>query len=364
MANVPVPRGIDDVTPEWLTAALGEGGLDVRVASLTKENIGEGVGVNGVTTRLRVDYEPGSAQGPASLVLKLPAALPASKEIGLRLGFYENEIRFYDEMASSVSVNLPRHYYTGMDKERQDYALLLEDMAPAAPGDDIASCSWEEALSIVDELPKLHAPWWNSPKLASFEWLPTGEPNVEAANARFQETLFPATMKNYGDTLSETAKRVSEKYSRGLVHIVKQMTASPFTLTHSDYRLVNMLLGGPEGDRRITVLDWQRVALGKGPIDVAFFTVLSLEPEVRRAWQWDLVERYHAGLLEYGIRDYSLEECKRDYRLCAFAPSRIALAHGSRPRDALGGPVGERLQSTLVARAAAAMEDLDMEEFL
>ena len=75
MANVPVPRGIDDVTPEWLTAALGEGGLDVRVAALTKENIGEGVGVNGVTTRLRVDYEPGSAQGPASLVLKLPAAL-------------------------------------------------------------------------------------------------------------------------------------------------------------------------------------------------------------------------------------------------------------------------------------------------
>ena len=215
--------------------------------ALTKENIGEGVGVNGVTTRLRVDYEPGSAQGPASLVLKLPAALPASKEIGLRLGFYENEIRFYDELASSVSVNLPRHYYTGMDKERQDYALLLEDMAPAAPGDDIASCSWEEELSIVDELPKLHAPWWNSPRLASFAWLPVGEPNVEAANARFQEMLFPATMKNYGDTLSETAKRVSEKYSRGLVHIVKQMTASPFTLTHSDYRLVNMLLGGYQG---------------------------------------------------------------------------------------------------------------------
>ena len=251
-----------------------------------------------------------------------------------------------------------------MDKERQDYALLLEDMAPATPGDDIASCSWEEALSIVDELPKLHAPWWNSPKLASFTWLPIGEPNVEAANARFQDMLFPATMKNYGDTLSETAKRVSEKYSRGLVHIVKQMTASPFTLTHSDYRLVNMLLGGTEGERRVTVLDWQRVALGKGPIDVAFFTVLSLEPEVRRAWQWDLVERYHAGLLQHGIQNYSLGECKRDYRLCAFAPTRIALAHGSRPRDALGGPVGERLQSTLMARAAAAMEDLDMEEFL
>ena len=88
---------------------------------------------------------------------------------------------------------------------------------------------------------------------------------MEAANARFQETLFPATMKNFGDTLSETAKRVSEKYSRGLVHIVRQMTVVPYALTHSDYRLVNMLLGGPpSATGKITVLDWQRVALGKG----------------------------------------------------------------------------------------------------
>ena len=364
MEHAAVPRSIEDVTPEWLTAALREGGLDVRVAALSAESIGEGVGVNGLTSRLRVAYETGSDEGPSSLVLKLPATHPASKAIGLRLGFYENEVRFYDELAGNVSVNLPRCYYTGMDKERQDFALLLEDMAPALPGDDIASCSWDEAAAIVDELPKLHVPWWNSDLLPTLEWLPVGEPNIEAANQRFQDTLFPATMKNYGDTLSPTAYRVSEKYSRELVHIVRQMTAAPYTLTHSDYRLVNMLLGGDALSPVVTVLDWQRVALGKGPIDVAFFTVLSLTPETRRAWQWDLVERYHAGLVERGIRDYSLEECQRDYRLCAFAPSRIALAHGSRPPEQLEGEAGRLLQATLVERAAAAMEDLDMEEFL
>ncbi|MDE2968499.1 MAG: DUF1679 domain-containing protein [Chloroflexota bacterium] len=364
MASVAVPTGIQDVTAEWLTSALREGGLDVRVAALSAESIGEGAGVNGLTSRVRVEYESGSDDGPASFVLKLPPTHPASKEIGLRLGFYENEIRFYDELAENVSVNLPRHYYTGMNKERHDYALLLEDMAPAQPGDDIASCSWEAAAAIVDELPKLHVPWWNSELLPTLEWLPVGEPNIEAANQRFQETLFPATMNNYGDTISPTAYRVAEKYSRGLVHIVRQMTAAPYTLTHSDYRLVNMLLGGTDGELRVTVLDWQRVALGKGPIDVAFFCVLSLAPETRRAWQWELVERYHAGLVEQGVRDYSLEECRRDYRLCAFAPTRIALAHGSRPPEQLDGEAGRLLQATLMARAAAAMEDLDMEEFL
>ena len=362
LATVAVPASIEDVTAEWLTAALRGSGLDVRVASVTAESIGEGFGVNGMTSRLRVEYSGGD--GPPSFVMKLPATMPESKAIGLRLGFYENEIRFYNELAGGVSVNLPRHYYTGMDKERQDYALLLEDMAPAVPGDDIASCSLEDAQLIVDELPKLHVPWWNSERLPKLGWLPIGEPNIEAANLRFQETLFPATMGHYGDTLSPTAYRVAEKYSRGLVHIVRQMTAAPYTLTHSDYRLVNMLLGGTEGDRRITVLDWQRVALGKGPIDVAFFTVLSLPTETRRAWQWGLVERYHEGLLERGIKGYSLEECQRDYRLCAFAPTRIALAHGSRPPSQLDGEAGLLLQATLMERAAAAMEDLDMEEFL
>ena len=364
MTKIDVPRGLEDVTPQWLTAALREAGMDVCVAGVTPENIGEGVGVNGITMRLRIAYAPGSVDGPASFVLKLPPAQQARKEIGLRLGFYENEVRFYDEIAGSVAVNIPRCHYSGMDVERQDYALLLEDMAPATPGDDVAGCTREEAELVVAEAPKLHVPWWNSPQLASFGWLPIGEPNVEAANARFQETLFPATMNNFGDTLSPTAKRVGEKYSRGLVHVVQQMTATPCTLTHSDYRLVNMLLGGPPSARSVTVLDWQRVAVGKGPIDVAFFTVLSLPPEKRRAWQWDLVAMYHEGLLERGVRDYTLEQCRRDYRLCAFAPTRIALAHGSRPPSQLDGPTGQLLQATLVARAAAAMEDLDMEEFL
>ena len=359
-----VPSGLEDITPEWLTAALRDAGLDVRVASVTPESIGEGVGVNGMTARLHIRYAPGSGAGPASLVAKLPPTLPASKEIGLRLGFYENEIHFYEQVAGRLAVNLPKRYYSGMDTERHDYALLLEDMAPATPGDDAASCTWEEAQAVVAEAPKLHAPWWNSPEMASFTWLPIGEPNVQAANARFQEVLFPATMANYGHTLSATAMRVGEKYSRSLVHVVKQMTARPFTLTHSDYRLVNMLLAGPPAARRVTVLDWQRVALGKGAIDVAFFTVLSLPAEIRQAWQWPLVEEYHQGLLEHGVRGYTLEECQRDYRLCAFAPVRIALAHGSRPRGDLGGPAGERLQALLMERAAAAMEDLEMEEFL
>ena len=115
------------------------------------------------------------------------------------------------------------------------------------------------------------------------------------------------------------------------------MCTIPRTLTHSDYRLTNMLFGGPPEAREITVVDWQRVAIARGPVDVAFFAVLSLTPELRRAWERELVEQYHDALMVEGVRDYSLEDCWRDYRLCAIGPSRITLSFAARPREDMGG---------------------------
>ena len=85
---------------------------------------------------------------------------------------------------------------------------------------------------------------------------------------------------------------------------------------------------------------------------------------LRRAWERELVEQYHDALLAEGVKGYSLEECWRDYRLCAIGPSRITLSFSARPRDDMGGGHLLELQQTLIQRVSAAMEDLDMEEFV
>ncbi|MGH3678476.1 MAG: phosphotransferase family protein, partial [Mycobacterium sp.] len=104
-----------------------------------------------------------------------------------------------------------------------------------------------------------------------------------------------------------------------------------FSLMHGDYRLDNMLFD-PDGSR-VTVVDWQTVGLGLPARDLAYFTGTSLVPEVRSAIEEDLVGAYHRALLGYGVTDYDLETCWRDYRLgvvqvpllsalgCAFAAS-------------------------------------------
>ena len=142
---------------------------------------------------------------------------------------------------------------------------------------------------------------------------------------------------------------IIERYCSNFTETILSMCSSPRTLTHSDYRLTNMLFGGPPDAREITVVDWQRVAIARGPIDVAFFAVLSLTTELRRAWERELVEQYHDALMAEGVKGYSLEECWRDYRLCAIGPSRITLSFSARPRDDMGGGHLLALQQTLIS---------------
>ena len=364
MAGIIIPNTLEDITAEWMTAALGQTGINAQVASVKPENIGEGTGANGVTARLKIAYAPGGGAGPASLIVKLPATSPAVKQVAIRQQFYQNEIHFYDDFADRIAINIPRRYYSGMDEEAGRYALLLEDMAPAVAGNDLTGCTFDEAELAVVEMAKLHAGWWNSPELDSITWLPTGEPNVEAAQDRFQGSVWPGLMTNYGNVLSPTVKEVCRKFIDDFIGTISQFSAMPNTLTHSDYRLANLLIGGPPSSRTVTVVDWQRVARAKGPVDIAFFMVLSLPPEQRREWESTLVQMYYERLLEYGVTHYSLEQCRQDYRLGAFGPTRITLSLAARPDTDLGGGNGKLLQTTLMERVAAAIEDLNLEEFV
>jgi hypothetical protein len=364
MAGIPIPSSLGDLTPEWVTAALGQHGIDTKASSVTPVNISEAAGANGVTVRLKVTYADGSEPGPASMIIKLPAKAPAVKQVGIRQQFYQNEIRFYDDFADRLAVNIPRRYYSGMDEEAELFAILLEDMAPAVTGNDFTGCTYEEALLAVREMAKLHAPWWNSPDLDSVEWLPTGEPNLAFAHTRFNNEVLLGVMNNYGHTFSPVVKTVVEAFCTDLASVIDMISAAPYTLTHSDYRLVNLLIGGEKLSPTVTVIDWQRVAKAKGLVDIAFFTVLSLSPERRREWESSLVEAYYADLVKLGVTDYSLEQCRLDYRLCAFAPMRIAMGFGARPDTDLGGEHGKRLQETMIDRVSAAIEDMNLREFL
>jgi aminoglycoside phosphotransferase (APT) family kinase protein len=134
-----------------------------------------------------------------------------------------------------------------------------------------------------------------------------------------------------------------------------ELLGAPRCLWHGDFRLDNMLFDACDGTVPIAVFDWQTVALGPPTLDVAFFLGSALTERLRREHEERLVRRYHAGLVGHGVRDYSWDECWRDYRahaLCGFLGAMLGASRAVRTQR------GDRLLLTMARRHGQQILDL------
>src|SRR5215213_1993264 len=152
-----------DLTVEWLTAALG-----VPVTDFAFERIG--TGQMSECYRVGLTYADGGG-GPISVVLKVAATDPVSRQTGLALGLYEREVRFYTDIAPHIDGPVAPCYSSGLDAETGVFHLLLGDAAPASVGDEIRGATVEQAMLAVSELGRLHAPLLGQTAMADVEWL-------------------------------------------------------------------------------------------------------------------------------------------------------------------------------------------------
>src|SRR5262249_14352704 len=111
------PQIIDDITPAWLSDALRAGGT-LRRATVSRVEltpIGAGLGFLSGIALARLTYDQAEEGAPASVVVKLPAAGDAGRDLGNAINAYEREVRFYREIAAHTPVRVPRCYYNFMD---------------------------------------------------------------------------------------------------------------------------------------------------------------------------------------------------------------------------------------------------------
>ncbi|MGO8877086.1 MAG: phosphotransferase family protein [Acidimicrobiales bacterium] len=323
-APVPIIDTLQELTPAWLTSALaasvtieGERVLDVGIGAI-------GTGQMCQCARLSVRYDRPS-QAPASMVIKLPALDETSRATARVLRSYENEVRFYQQLAPTLSVRTPAVFHADIDVDTARFVLLLEDLAPAEPGDQIAGCLPELAEVAIDELVKLHAARWGDPGLANLEWL-HGDKDV---SRQFLLALLPGLWDGFrqryaADLESDVLEAGAALFSNLEGYLL--LDAAPSTVVHGDYRLDNLLFDGTPGGTPIAVVDWQTVSDGPGPHDVAYFIGAGLRPEHRRPVEDELVRRYHGGLLAAGVSDYGWERCWTDYRRGTWSGLLMAVA--------------------------------------
>ncbi|BBY66682.1 DUF7064 domain-containing protein [Mycolicibacterium helvum] len=275
-----------DLTAEWLAAALG-----APVTGFTVDRIG--TGQMSECYRIGLTYGDGGS-GPASVILKVAATDPMSRQTGLGLGLYEREVRFYSDVAPRLGGPVAECYHTSYDPETGIFALLLDDAAPAEVGDEIRGATIDDAVLALTALSRLHAPVIGSERLAHAEWLTRAAPLNQALLGQ----LWAGFADRYGEAITSDQRLVCERLVESFdAYLAAESLADRIKgLVHGDYRLDNMLFGRPGSRRDLTVVDWQTVTWGPAMTDVAYFIGCAVAIEDRRAYYDELLRAYHQGL--------------------------------------------------------------------
>jgi aminoglycoside/choline kinase family phosphotransferase len=359
-----IPAGPQDLTAEWLTAALKQNGAigDSNAISFTSTTIGEGAGLLGQLARIELTYDAPAPEAPQSLIAKFPTTHEETRYICDLFRIYETEVRFYEEIAPTMSLRGARCYYCAIDAETLDFVLLLEDLTSARVGDQLRGATREEAELAVCELARFHASWWDNPRLEELDWLP--HPNAEiyrSLETSYQEAWEPFLL-NFGDRLPSSVVKTGEKLGATICNLLDMYAEPPLTIMHGDYRLDNLFFDLPDRSAPLAVIDWQLSSRGRGAGDIGFFMAGSVETSARRATEKHILRMYHNILLEDGVQGYGFDQLFHDYRVSVvgsfFNP---VMAGGSLD---LSNERGVALVTAWVDRCAAAIVDLDAGDVL
>lgn len=356
----PIPAP-EEISPDWLTARLRDAGVgDVRISAIGRARIG--TGQTAACERLSLRYAEGSAIGPASLVAKFPSQDELSRSSAVAMGIYRREVEFYRDVAPRLWIALPRVFYAAVDDEGARFLILMEDLAPAHQGDQIAGCSSEVVRAAVLELVGLQAPTWCDQAL--------GQRFAEPEDGFFSDfiTLYGQMLgpflDRYGEHLAGDEREIIAALGRARhAPPFRPLDASrePFCLEHRDYRPDNFLIDERATPPRVVIVDWQGMRTGRPLNDVALCIAGALDPAERRRVEGEILREYHAGLQAAGVPDFGWDACWQAYRRASFAGFGLTVVASMAVERT---PRGDAMFTAMARRYARHALDMDAAEFL
>jgi aminoglycoside phosphotransferase (APT) family kinase protein len=328
------PDGAAGITPAWLSETL-----DRPVTSLTVTPIG--TGQTGCTYRLHLDDGD-------TLVAKTGAEDP---DVRQRVAYgYRAELAFYGEVAPTVDVPVPTVHAAVATDDCSQFVLLMDDLAPAVQGDQIAGTTEAVVIAGARALAGLHGPRWCDPAWKELPFLTMPLATDESAQgmgdlARMATDTFLQTL---GERMTAEERATLDAFPKAVPEWLLQHPER-FALLHGDFRLDNLMLH-PDGG--VTVVDWQTLTVGLPARDLAYWVTTSVDPQTRRRIESDAVSSYHQALDAPG---YDLATCEEDYRAGQLHTLLITtLGWAFTTQTARGGD----MMTVMAQRACAAIRDL------
>jgi len=258
---------------------------------------------------------------------------------------YENEARFYNDLASRVTVRTPANYFSAIEPNARASAIvervlevlpdrvtlmllerlaaaagksdrraivMIEDLGDARIGDQVAGANQADAEHAIDMLSEFHALFWNSPVLSE-KWLTRLDDAVLVAHGLYQRA-WPVFEARFRDQIDGQTRDVLKAITERGPALLRRTCQGPLTLLHGDYRMDNLAFFDGS-DPPAGMIDFQGITVGHPLTDLAYFIRPNMDPDLADAVEEDLLVRYHAGLVQHGVTDYPLETLREEYEL-------------------------------------------------
>jgi Ecdysteroid kinase-like family len=353
-----VVLAVDELDAARLTELLSHSGVTggARVLGVERHPVGAGQVASCVELVLAID----GADEPVAIVAKGPSEDPVSLATSKALHLYEREVRFYADVASTVSIRTPRCYHAAYDEATGGFLLLLESLTPVALVDQLKGLSLERAGLALAELAGLHAPHWGTTSMTVTTFSRDAADGDAAGVTELLPALFAAFLDRFGDELTSATRGVVEWLAPRL-RTYYAGRPGPKTVQHGDYRTDNLLFDGRSGRVPMATVDWQMVTLGAAGLDVAYLLTTSLDVEDRRHHEHDLLDTYHERLCALGVRGYDRDALFDDYVFHTFQGvtmlvcASIIVERTDR---------GDAMFLAMIERCAAAVDDHDARRLL
>lgn len=309
----------EQVDTNWLGAVLGRPG---ELDSIDRRSIGTGQVGENVRYALHWNSEPAS---PSTVVGKFPSLDPQSRATGGATSAYVREVGFYRDAQRTVDVSTPRIHHIDEDIDANAFVLIMDDLAPAEQGDQLAGCSVEEAELAIDQAIALHRPHWGGDFAEHHPWAAGRDEEGNASFVELVSMVIGPFVERYTDRLDDDTLTTARWLAANMEAYTRSQR-TPATLVHGDFRLDNMLFAPPGRDAPpLTIVDWQTASMGRGPADAAYFVGAGLPPALRQEAEPALMNRYVDGIVSAVGPAAVRDDVEFDYRVGAAAGLTMAI---------------------------------------
>lgn len=301
--------------------------------------IGTGYGVFSIVVRVELD----AGAAPASVVVKRPDPGP-NGAAAATAGAYRREAASYRHLLPLTPVRAPRCHLV-VDEGGDRASFVLEDLGSHRAVDQLDGLGNDDAVSVAVELARLHVRWRDDPALLEL-------PVRRATPAALEPTALArgrrVVAERWADAVGDALPVVDRLLANRAAMVEAFTAAAPPTLCHGDPRADNLVFGD---DGRPVLYDWQQVAVNFGEADLAWLAATSLEPDVRRRVERDLVAAHAAATGAGPAAAWDR------YRVGMVLPALAVLLLAQREATS---ERAEALIATSLRRITAAVDDLDV----